>query len=278
MTPTSEPISILLATAAPLLYVVAAVLIALAMQSGNQIQRGVGAMLTALAVVLHSALVVGQMVVAGGFTADFFSALSIVSLVVVALMLLAGLRFPLIEILPAALPGAALMLILQAAFGPEPTALALADPRAEAHVIASLLAYSVLLIAALNAIFLYVQHRLLHHHRSPTLLGVLPPLTIMESLLIQLIAAGWILLTISLGSGLLFVDNLFAQHLVHKTVLSILAWLIFGVLLFGRWRFGWRGRKIVHLCLAGMAVLLLAYFGSKAVLELMLDRRWQAGG
>lgn len=169
------------------------------------------------------------------------------------------------------------MLILQAAFGPPPTALALADPRAEVHVISSLLAYSVLLIAALNAIFLYIQHRLLHHHRSANLLGVLPPLTTMERLLFQLIAAGWLLLTVSLGSGLLFVDNLFAQHLVHKTVLSILAWLIFGVLLFGRWRFGWRGRRVVRLCLIGMAVLLLAYFGSKAVLELVLDRRWQAG-
>lgn len=276
MTPTSDLFQTVLATIAPIFYVLAALLIVLAMQSGRSSPRLAGAVLTALAVVAHAALVFGQMAAAGGFIADFFSALSIVSLVVVALMLLAGLRFPLIEILPAALPGAALMLVLQTAFGPEPRVLALTDPRVEIHVIASLLAYSVLLIAALNAIFLYIQHRLLHRHRSPTLLGVLPPLTTMETLLFQLIGAGWLLLSVSLGSGLLFVDNLFAQNLAHKTVLSILAWLIFGVLLFGRWRFGWRGRRVVRMCLIGMAVLLLAYFGSKAVLELMLDRNWQA--
>lgn len=94
MTPTTDPISTLLAAAAPALYLVAAVLIALAMRSGSKAQRGAGAVLTALAVVAHSALVIGDMVIAGGFTADFFSALSIVSLVVVAIMLLAGLRFP----------------------------------------------------------------------------------------------------------------------------------------------------------------------------------------
>ena len=60
---------------------------------------------------------------------------------------------------------------------------------------------------------------------------------------------------------MLFVDNLFAQHLVHKTVLSIAAWIVFGVLLFGRWRWGWRGRRAVQLTLIGMVVLLLAFFG-----------------
>ena len=77
---------------------------------------------------------------------------------------------------------------------------------------------------------------------------------------------------VTLLSGVLFVDNLFAQHLVHKTVLSIAAWIVFGVLLFGRWRWGWRGRRAVRLTLAGMVVLLFAFFGSKFVLELVLKR------
>jgi ABC-type uncharacterized transport system permease subunit len=79
-------------------------------------------------------------------------------------------------------------------------------------------------------------------------------------------------LTLTLLSGVLFVDDLFAQHLVHKTVLSIAAWIVFGVLLFGRWRWGWRGRRAVQLTLAGMAILLLAFFGSKFVLEVILHR------
>jgi ABC-type uncharacterized transport system permease subunit len=86
------------------------------------------------------------------------------------------------------------------------------------------------------------------------------------------IAAGFVLLTLTLLSGVLFVDDLFAQHLVHKTVLSIAAWIVFGVLLFGRWRWGWRGRRAVQLTLAGMAILLLAFFGSKFVLEVILHR------
>jgi len=88
----------------------------------------------------------------------------------------------------------------------------------------------------------------------------------------RLIGAGFVLLTLTLLSGVLFVDNLFAQHLVHKTVLSIAAWIVFGVLLFGRWRWGWRGRRAVRLTLAGTLVLLLAFFGSKFVLELVLKR------
>jgi ABC-type uncharacterized transport system permease subunit len=88
----------------------------------------------------------------------------------------------------------------------------------------------------------------------------------------RLIGAGFVLLTLTLLSGVLFVDNLFAQHLVHKTVLSIAAWVVFGVLLFGRWRWGWRGRRAVRLTLAGMVILLLAFFGSKFVLEVLLHR------
>jgi len=96
----------------------------------------------------------------------------------------------------------------------------------------------------------------------------------MEHFLFQLIAAGFALLTLALFTGLIFVQNLFAQHLVHKTVLSLLAWLVFAVLLWGRWRFGWRGRTAIRWTLGGFASLMLAYFGSKLVLELILGRHW----
>jgi ABC-type uncharacterized transport system permease subunit len=79
-------------------------------------------------------------------------------------------------------------------------------------------------------------------------------------------------LTISLISGFIFIENLFAQHLVHKTVLSILAWLIFSSLLLGRSLYGWRGQIAIQWTLIGFVSLLLAYFGSKLVLELILHR------
>jgi len=94
----------------------------------------------------------------------------------------------------------------------------------------------------------------------------------MESLLFQMLGTGIVFLTISLVSGFLFIEDLFAQHLVHKTVLSILAWIIFTGLLIGRSRYGWRGQTAIQWTLIGFVLLLLAYFGSKLVLELILHR------
>lgn len=94
----------------------------------------------------------------------------------------------------------------------------------------------------------------------------------METLLFQLIGVGFGLLSVSLLSGLMFLENLFTQHLAHKTVLSILAWIVFAVLLWGRAYRGWRGQVAIRWTLGGFFSLMLAYFGSKMVLEIILDR------
>ena len=98
----------------------------------------------------------------------------------------------------------------------------------------------------------------------------------LEDLLFKTIAAGFALLTISLLSGIMFINDIFAQHLVHKTILSIATWLVFGILLWGRWRYGWRGSLAVRLTLAGVGLLILSYFGSKMVLEMILGKSWQS--
>ena len=85
-----------------------------------------------------------------------------------------------------------------------------------------------------------------------------------------MLTAGFILLTLSLLTGAIFLENIFAQHLVHKTSLSLLAWIVFAILLWGRWRSGWRGRRAIRWTLGGFSVLVLAYIGSKLVLELVL--------
>jgi ABC-type uncharacterized transport system permease subunit len=143
------------------------------------------------------------------------------------------------------------------------------------HIISSILAFGFLSIAGVYAVFAAIIDHFLRSHHLNSLVRSLPPLEVLERLLFRLIATGFILLTVSLASGLAFVSDLFAQHLVHKTLLSIMAWLVFGLLLFGRWRYGWRGRKAVRLCLAGIALLILSYFGSKLVLENLLGRSWQ---
>jgi ABC-type uncharacterized transport system permease subunit len=107
-----------------------------------------------------------------------------------------------------------------------------------------------------------------------TLLQRLPPLQTMERLLFQQIAVGFSLLTLTILSGILFVHNLFEEHLAEKTLLTCCAWLIFGILLWGRYRHGWRGRIAVRWALSGYATLVVAYFGSKLLVEQMLGTHW----
>jgi ABC-type uncharacterized transport system permease subunit len=142
------------------------------------------------------------------------------------------------------------------------------------HIVTSVMAFGLLAMAGVYAGFVALLDHFLRHHHLNRLVRALPALDVLEALLFRLIAAGFVMLTVSLGTGLLFVSDLFAQHLVHKTVLSIVAWLIFGLLLWGRHARGWRGRTAVRLTVAGVIVLVLAYFGSKAVLEVVLQRDW----
>jgi len=174
-----------------------------------------------------------------------------------------------------ALPLTVVVLVLEWALPARSLLLNDLSPGTTLHILSSVLAFGVLSIAGVYAFFVAViDHFLRLHHLNP-LVKSLPPLETLERLLFQLISIGFVLLTLSLISGLAYVDNLFAQHLAHKTILSILAWLVFGLLLWGRWRYGWRGRQAVRLTLAGIVLLLLAYFGSKLVLETILGRSWR---
>ena len=148
------------------------------------------------------------------------------------------------------------------------------DWKTQLHVLLSILSSGLLTLAVVQAATLAVQDRLLHAHRNHPLQSHLPSLQTMETLLFGLLGVGFFMLSLTLVSGLLFIDDLLAQHLAHKTVLSICAWAVLGILLAGRWRFGWRGRTAIRWTFAGYAILMLAYFGSKLVLEVLLDRHW----
>lgn len=148
------------------------------------------------------------------------------------------------------------------------------DWRIALHAALSIFAAGLLTLAAAQALALDLLDRLLHRPDQLARVLRMPPMQAGEDWLFQLIGAGFFVLSLALLSGLIFVDNLFAQHLVHKTALSILAWLIFAALLFGRRRYGWRGKRAVRWVLSGYGVLLLSYFGSKLVLEQILGRHW----
>lgn len=143
------------------------------------------------------------------------------------------------------------------------------------HILSSILAFGLLSIAGVYALFVAIIDFFLRRHHLNPLVRSLPPLETLERLLFRLITMGFLLLTASLLTGFAFVDDLFAQHLAHKLVLSISAWLVFGLLLWGRWQYGWRGRQAVRLTLVGILLLLLAYFGTKFVLETILGRSWR---
>jgi ABC-type uncharacterized transport system permease subunit len=143
-----------------------------------------------------------------------------------------------------------------------------------AHILLSMGAAALLFAAAVTALLLVFLDRRLRTRRIADLPRGMPPLDALEKIMFRLIGAGFCLLTLALFTGFVFVTNLFTQNLVQKTVLSLIAWLLFGVLLVGRIRFGWRGRSAVRWTLSGFGVLAVAYFGVKFVLESVLGRHW----
>ena len=151
---------------------------------------------------------------------------------------------------------------------------ALVMPVAAVCAMIALLAYSFFTIASLHVLLMAVIENRLHSGGLPYALRRLPALLTMETLLFRIILAGFVLLTLTLGTGIVYSEELFgkAMRFNHKTVFGILSWLIFAALLGGRWRYGWRGRIAVRWTLTGFLMLVLAYIGSKFVLEIILGR------
>ncbi|MGH8222954.1 MAG: cytochrome C assembly family protein [Woeseiaceae bacterium] len=144
----------------------------------------------------------------------------------------------------------------------------------ESHILVSIFSYGLLAAGAIIAVYALIQDRRLKSGRLSSVNQLFAPLETTERLLFGITSAGFALLLLAVVSGFWFVDNLFAQHLVHKTVLSLLALLLFGVLIAGRQFTGWRGSRAVYLYLGGFGILCLAYFGSRFILENVLGRSW----
>lgn len=220
--------------------------------------------------ILHTIALTDNMLTPSGINLAFYNALTLVSAFIVLFTLVATWRHPIEILLIFLLPITSIALQLDI-HGGTTQALEISSSKGLIfHILTSIIAYSLLALAALQAILLWIQNRFLHAHQPGGIIRLMPPLRNMEALLFEVIIVGFIALTISLGSGLLFLENMFAQHLAHKTVLSILAWFVFLILLIGHWKLGWRGRIAVRWTLGGFISLMLAYFGSKFVLEILL--------
>jgi ABC-type uncharacterized transport system permease subunit len=262
---------------AALAYLGAVVYLYLSVLRPGRSRRRISVGLAGIGALMHAAAQYHHWVPIGAQEINVLNVLSLCALVVVVLLLASlAMREPLFDAGLVVLPITTLVLVAE--WGVHAPGNLVSDDSLglTVHIVSSVMAFGVLSIAAVYALFVALIDHFLRRHRLNRLMRNLPALEVLEGHLFQLITAGFMILTVSLATGWIFVSDLFEQHLAHKTILSCLAWLVFGVLLWGRYFRGWRGRLAVRLTLAGMVILLLSYFGSKLVLEVMLHSSWQA--
>lgn len=222
------------------------------------------------AVLLHALLLQQLLFTPDGVDLSLFHALALVTLVVVLALEFVRLRSPVDNLFLFAYPLAALSLplaVLLEPGGPRPVHL---NGPLVTHVVLSITAYALVTLAFVQAALMMLQERWLRSRRGFAHLGVLPPLQTMEQVLFQLVGLALAVMTGALFSGFVTLEDLFAQRVVHHTVLSIASWMIFATLLGGRWLRGWRGDFAARWIFAGFLVLGLAYFGSKTMIEVVL--------
>lgn len=227
-----------------------------------------------LPLILHAGLLYSAVVVGSSLTLGVGIAVSIIVWLCVFIYWLGSFVHRVEGLQALVMPIAALACLLPL-IAPSARALPNTELLAfKAHLIVSMLAYSLFTIASLHALLMALLEKRLHGGHLGTGRSALPPLLTMESILFRLIAAGFVLLTLSLASGILFSEELFGRPLSfnHKTVFGVLSWLIFGALLAGRARYGWRGRTVMRWTLSGFLMLVLAYLGSRFVVEFILQR------
>jgi ABC-type uncharacterized transport system permease subunit len=187
------------------------------------------------------------------------------------IVLVSSLRKPVHNLFLLLFPMTALILAITLVTGSGGTFSKSVSAPIGAHIFISILAYSLMTIAAFQASLLALQNWRLRHKHLSNFLQTIPPLQTMESLLFEVLWAGFGLLTLSLLTGFLFFEDFFAQHLAHKTVFSLCAWLFYAILLWGRHVKGWRGNTAILWTLVGFSAMVLAYWGSKFVIEVILS-------
>ena len=223
---------------------------------------------------LHGWLVYQGIFAAPELRFGFAQALSVMMFLGVAVYWIESLFYSLAGIEALVLPLAAACVPLPALFpGFAATSAHAQAGEFRVHLALAMIAYGLFVIALLHATLMAVLERRLHN-KNTGFAGSLPPLLTLEQLLFRVIAAAFVFLTLTLITGIAFSETLFgrAMRADHKTVFAVLSWLIFGLLLAGRWLYGWRGRTALRWTLSGFVMLLLAYVGSRFVLEVLLHR------
>ena len=223
-----------------------------------------------IALALHGSVIyAGATSVSASF--GFYKVASITFWLMGVLSVLIVIARPLQTLLIAIFPLAAIS-VLVATLTPETARPMTETPRGLLlHISTSIIAYALFGLAMLQGLLVLQQSRLLRQHKTRGLIRRLPPLDATEQLMFELILTGTVILSVSIVAGIYYVEDLFAQHLIHKTVLTVIAWIVYGILTTGHFRHGWRVNTAVMLCASGFALLTLGFYGSKLVLELVLN-------
>jgi ABC-type uncharacterized transport system permease subunit len=231
--------------------------------------------LVPVALVLHGMLLYQRIVVADGLDLGVANSVSMLTWLTVLIYWLAGLAFHGLNPILGLMAPFALVAVLLQAFVPTRHVVTYGgDPLFTLHFAIAMLAYSLFTVAAVHALVMLAEEKWLHKGILPPFLKSIPPLLEMEALLFRILLAAFVLLTLTVVTGIFFSEQLFGKPFTftHKVFFGVLSWAIFGALLAGHYARGWRGRTAVRWTLAGFAALLLAYVGSKVVLELILRR------
>jgi ABC-type uncharacterized transport system permease subunit len=236
-------------------------------------RRNAGQALLAVALVLHAVAIAQAIMRPDGPDLSFVNALSLVAGLAVLAAWLTGVLRTLPGVAAVVLPVAAVCALLPA-LAPSHHRIAFAgEPWAAVHIGIALVAYALFVVVALQAIVMTGLEKRLHRG-EPDAVAATPPLLTLERYMFRLLTVGFVLLTLTLASGMLFSEEIFGKAVTftHKNVFSVAGWVAFAVLLFGRWRYGWRGRPALKWILAGTLLLVLGYLGSKFVREVVLGR------
>lgn len=228
---------------------------------------------SSLGLVLHGLVLRQDMFTPVGTNFDVFNLVSFTS----GLMLLLGLLFstfrPVLVLNLLGIPVAAAGLILGFVFSLPDQFIEKHSIGLDIHIILSLSAYAVLLMATIQAVILWFQNRELKKKQKHRIwVNLLPSFQAMETLLFDMLMTGFSLLSIALIFGFFTIDDFFAQHLAHKTAFSIISWFVYGALLLGHYRLGWRGVKAIRFTITGFFLLAIGFLGSKFILEMILSR------
>lgn len=224
-----------------------------------------------IAVLAHAISAYGVIRHIDGFHFGLFEISTLISLSISLLVLISSLRKPLEVLFLGLFPLAALSILASLTIGSDypPTSMSLS---LGSHVLISILAYSLITIAALQAVFLAYQDHQLKHGHTGGLIRKLPALQDMEAFLFELVWVGQLLLSLTIATAFLFFDNIWGvDGIIHKTVFSLLAWIVFAVLLWGRHQLGWRGQTAIRGTLSGFALLIIGFYGVKFALEYLIS-------